>query len=257
MTSYRVNDVTVLHVDDAPGLCEVVADYLEMNHDWLDVVTADGADAGLELIESHEVDCVVSDYEMPRKDGLAFLREVRTEFPDLPFVLYTGKGSEEIASEAISAGVDEYLQKKSTSDQYDVLANRIKNLVDRERARTAATTADTRYHNLVDTAPVPIMLFDADARVVYVNDAALEFLAAEEESDLDAVTMPELLVESDQGRARERFEQLFETGEPLPETEFSISTLDGQVKRAVVATAPGVYKDRPVAQAVAKEIVEE
>jgi hypothetical protein len=50
---------------------------------------------------------------------------------------------------------------------------------------------------------------------------------------------------------------LFETGEPLPETEFSISTLDGQVKRAVVATAPGVYKDRPVAQAVAKEIVEE
>jgi PAS domain S-box-containing protein len=247
--------VTVLHVDDEPGLCEVVADFLEHWHDWLDVETANSASAGLERVRQNSIDCVVSDYDMPEKNGLEFLQSIRETGSDLPFILYTGKGSEEIASEAISAGVDDYLQKEATTDQYAVLANRIKNVVDRDRAQSAAAAADERYHNLIDTAPVPIMLFGADADIVYTNDAALAFLEAEDGTELDGITMPELLVEDDRQLAQERFRRLFERNEPVPEIEFRIRALDGTIKQAIVATAPGVYRNQPVAQAIARQVI--
>jgi PAS domain S-box-containing protein len=65
---------------------------------------------------------------MPTQNGLEFLQVVRNTHSELPFILFTGKGSEEIASEAISVGVTDYLQKRGT-EQYDRLATRIQHAV--------------------------------------------------------------------------------------------------------------------------------
>jgi len=255
----RSAPVTVLHVDDEPELCDLVASFLEREHEWLSVETAPDAESALERIRAGGIDCVVSDYDMPGLDGLDFLRDVRAEHPDLPFILYTGKGSEEIASEAISAGVDDYLQKETHTEQYTVLANRIRNVVERQRAQSAAAAADRSYHNLVDTSPVPILLFDREAVIVYANDAAVEFLDADERKVLDEVRMPDLVDDIHREQALKRFETLFETNESVPEVEFRIRTLEDRIKRAVVATAPGTYRGQPVAQVVAKrvEVVED
>ena len=246
--------IDVLHVDDDPGLCEVVAAFLEREHDWLTVHTETDAEAVLACLS--EVDCVVSDYDMPGMDGLELLRAARERHPELPFILYTGKGNEEIASEAISAGVDDYLQKDTGTDQYTVLANRVRNVVERRRARTAVETSERRYHNLIDTAPVAIVLFDADTEVAYANAAAVELLDADDRSDLEGVAMPELLVPEDREQARERFRRIVENDEAAPEVEFTLQTFAGERKQVLVATAPGVYRGRRVAQAVAKRMPE-
>ncbi|MFW5938625.1 MAG: PAS domain S-box protein, partial [Halanaeroarchaeum sp.] len=59
-----------------------------------------------------------------------------------PFILFTGKGSEDVASDAIAAGVTDYLQKERGSGQYTVLANRIENAVDQYRTTERAETLD-------------------------------------------------------------------------------------------------------------------
>jgi PAS domain S-box-containing protein len=130
--------VHVLHVDDEPDLTELTATVLEREDDRFRVETATSASNGLDRIEETVPDCIVSDYNMPRMDGIEFLRRVREDHPDLPFILYTGKGSEEVASDAISAGVTDYLQKRSGAGQYELLANRIRNAV---RARREARRA--------------------------------------------------------------------------------------------------------------------
>ncbi len=130
-----MNDpIRVLHVDDEPDFAEMAATFLERADDRLTVEAASSGREGLRRLDEETIHCVVSDYDMPDMNGVAFLECVREQYGDLPFVLFTGKGSEEVASEAISAGVTEYLQKESGTDQYTVLANRIVNTVDGERA---------------------------------------------------------------------------------------------------------------------------
>ena len=126
--------VRVLHVDDDPDFAELAATFLERFDDRINVETVTRVDDGLEILDKG-VDCVVSDYDMPEKNGLQFLKAVRENDPNLPFILFTGKGSEEVASDAISAGVTDYLQKESGTDQYTILANRIRNSVQHHQFR--------------------------------------------------------------------------------------------------------------------------
>jgi CheY-like chemotaxis protein len=137
----------VLVVDDDPGFAELTGLRLERCDEAFETVAETGGEAGLDHIG--EVDCVVSDYDMPGTDGLEFLAAVREREPDLPFVLFTGKGSEEIASRAISAGVTDYLQKGSGDERYEMLANRVRNAVERSRAEFVERT-ETRYRRLVE-----------------------------------------------------------------------------------------------------------
>lgn len=127
--------IRVLHVDDEPGFAEMTADFLEREDDRFVIEIATSPSAGLEYLAERDFDCVVSDYDMPGQNGIEFLRDVREDDPYLPCILFTGKGSEEIASDAISAGVTDYLQKESGTSQYTVLANRITNSVEQYRAR--------------------------------------------------------------------------------------------------------------------------
>jgi len=139
--------VRVLHVDDDPDFADLTATFLERHGERFEVETAVSADEGMALFADGTFDCVVSDYDMPGTDGIAFLEQVRAEHPEVPFVLFTGKGSEEVASEAIARGVTDYLQKGTGTERYELLANRIENAVEQYRARRRAETLD-RIHSL-------------------------------------------------------------------------------------------------------------
>ena len=77
----------ILHVDDEPGFADMTATFLEREDDRLDVQAATSAAAGLEILADTDVDCVVSDYDMPDRNGIQFLETVREEYGSLPFIL--------------------------------------------------------------------------------------------------------------------------------------------------------------------------
>ncbi|MFB6091159.1 MAG: ATP-binding protein [Halobellus sp.] len=113
---------------------------LEDESDRITVTTTD-PERALDLLGDEAVDCVVGDYDLPGFEGLSFLDAVRADHPELPFVLFTADGSEEVASEAIAAGVTEYVPRSDAPGQFDALANRIETSVDAYRERTAGETA--------------------------------------------------------------------------------------------------------------------
>ncbi len=145
--------ISVLHVDDDPSLAETSAVWLEKVGERLSVVTETSASAALDRLGEDEIDCIVSDYDMPQMNGLEFLEAVRETHPDLPFILFTGKGSEEIASEAISAGVTDYLQKGVGTDQYTLLANRIERAVGEQRTVDALEESERVLSTLMNNLP--------------------------------------------------------------------------------------------------------
>jgi DNA-binding NarL/FixJ family response regulator/two-component sensor histidine kinase len=133
-------------VDDDEMFLDLSEQMLRRQDTPFEVETAVGAEAGLEYLheQSGGVDCVVCDYEMPKKSGIDVLREVRSTHPELPFILFTGKGSEEVASEAISEGVSDYVEKGAGRDRFAVLANRIRNHLDKVAAEAAARRYNSR-----------------------------------------------------------------------------------------------------------------
>jgi CheY-like chemotaxis protein len=77
----------------------------------LTVTTALSAKEALHDIETIRFDAVVADYQMPGMNGIELLRVVHAAHPGLPFILYTGKGQEEIFFKAFNSDVEFYLRK--------------------------------------------------------------------------------------------------------------------------------------------------
>jgi PAS domain S-box-containing protein len=159
--------IRVLHVDDEPNLADMVATFLERHNDRFDIHTAASPDNGESVLTAQDIDCVVSDYEMPGRTGLDFLEDVRAEHPALPFILYTGKGSEAVASTAMSKGATDYLQKEQCTDHYELLANTIENAVSQFRAEQRAATMERRYQALFKQSESAI------AWIEYVNEVPI------------------------------------------------------------------------------------
>ncbi|MFB6195025.1 MAG: PAS domain S-box protein [Haloplanus sp.] len=168
--------IRVLLVDDAADLAAVAAKLLERENDRFDVVTETDAAAALDRLEAASVDCLVADYRMPETDGLELLRIVRERWPDLPVILFTGEGNEEIASEAVSAGATDYVRKESGADQYALLANRIVRAVANRRSQERAA----RLGRIRDLAhDVNRALVRADDREAVERSACERLVAAD------------------------------------------------------------------------------
>ncbi|KXB07209.1 hypothetical protein AKJ51_01855 [candidate division MSBL1 archaeon SCGC-AAA382A20] len=126
----------VLLVDDETSILEQAKVFLEREEGELDIDTAPSAEEALKLLENNAYDGIVSDYQMPQMDGLEFLEVIREDRnSDIPFIIFTGKGREEVAIEALNLGADRYLQKRGNpKSQYGVLADAIVQEVERSKA---------------------------------------------------------------------------------------------------------------------------
>jgi PAS domain S-box-containing protein len=165
-------EIRVVHLDDDPEFLELTKEIVERHNDAITVVSAEEATGALERVREGGVHCVVTDYKMAGMDGLSFLEEIREHDPDLPVIFFTGKGTEEVASEAISMGVTDYLQKGSGTEQFQLLSNRVANLVNKRRAEEEAHRADERIREVYERITIAFFALDANYRFTYLNSEA-------------------------------------------------------------------------------------
>ncbi len=120
--------IKALLVDDEISILNQAEIFLERISEEIETHTVSSADEALDMMDEKEFNVVVSDYQMPEKDGLKFLEELREEREnDIPFIMFTGKGREDVAIKALNLGADRYLQKGGDPKaQYEVLVDAIK-----------------------------------------------------------------------------------------------------------------------------------
>jgi PAS domain S-box-containing protein len=233
--------IRVLLVDDRPDVAELTATYLERVGEDVSVAVEESAEAGLQRLERESFDAVVSDYEMPERDGLEFLADVRERSPDLPFVLFTGKGNEEIASEAISAGVTDYLQKGTGTgtEQYEVLANRVENAVAQHRAERQAEEAHEQMQRMYSRITDAFYALDDDWTITYVNEQAAAFFDRDPD-DLEGEDIREAFPASVGDEFYEAYTEAFETQESVTLTTESVFQPGRWVEERVFPSEDGL-----------------
>jgi two-component system sensor histidine kinase/response regulator len=178
----------VLIVEDSPDDAELTSRMLRRDKRDLYCQRVDTPEGMLEALDKKEWDLVISDYSMPRFNGLAALKILRDTRLDVPFILVSGAVGEDVAVEAMRSGANDYVLKSNLA--------RLPLAVERElrdsEARRARNLAEARYRSLSDSVPVGLYRISAEGVVLEANPAMVEMLGFSDADSLKRANIVEL-----------------------------------------------------------------
>lgn len=125
---YNVNDdligiMNILFIDDEKEILELFRAFIETEKNDMKVYTFNDPTSALSELKNNDYDVAVSDYLMPEMSGLELLEKVREKYDDIPFIIFTGKGNEEVAKKSLNLGAKGYVNKG------EVIENKFKKLL--------------------------------------------------------------------------------------------------------------------------------
>jgi PAS domain S-box-containing protein len=161
----------ILSIDDEPDLLDLCKYYLEETGEFA-VDTATSGARALEMLKKTPYDLVLSDYQMPGMDGITLLKTLRDQSNTIPFILFTGRGREEIVIEALNNGADYYIQKGGEPDaQFTQLIHTIRQIIGKRRADEQIREMNTYLESLIAYAANPIVTWDVNSKITRFNHA--------------------------------------------------------------------------------------
>ena len=171
------DEIDVLLVDDETSLLDQAKIFLKKEK-RLDVITASSGIEGLKLLDYNEIDIIVSDYQMPEMNGLDFLEEVREKREmDIPFIIFTGKGREEVAMKALNLGADRYIRKGGDpKSQYQVLGEAIKQEKEHKKTKNRLQKTSRRFKAIFNDPTTFLGILDKDGKLLSANETSLQFI---------------------------------------------------------------------------------
>jgi len=179
--------LSILLVDDNPEDRFLIA--RELRKEFSEVVFTEvfDPDGFYRALEKGDFDLVITDYKLYWTDGLEVLQAIKQRWPYRPVIMFTGTGNEEVAVEAMKAGLDDYIIK--SPKHFVRLSMAVRSTLDRARERQALRNLETRYQDLFNGIPVGLFRVDSDGRIIEANAALAEMLGYEGPSSLFAVNM--------------------------------------------------------------------
>lgn len=260
--------ISVLYVDDEPGLLRLGKTFLEHKGQFqVDTITS--VSEALPLLDSRKYDAIISDYQMPDRDGIDFLRTVRSAGNNIPFILFTGRGREEVVIEAINNGADFYLQKGGNpTAQFTELAHKIQQAVKGRMAEESLRESENMYRTIFTTTGAATIIVEKDTKIVLANEgfARLSGYSVEELEGKRSWT--EFIVPEDLERMKKYHHDRRNDPVSAPRVyEFRFIDRNGRVKYCInnVAVIPGTTRsvasvvditDRVLAEQDYRSIVE-
>jgi PAS domain S-box-containing protein len=165
----REKKIRVLHVDDDADFLAVAKQCLEEQGQF-QVDTALSAEEAIKKLRDSEYDVVVADYMMPGKNGLELLKELRREGIEVPFILFTCKGKEEIAIEVLNSGVEQYIPKQGDVETtYEELKRSICSAVKRRKTEDLLKEAESRLRQITENIQDMLLLTDENLICTYAS----------------------------------------------------------------------------------------
>jgi PAS domain S-box-containing protein len=144
------------------------------------------------FLESPPFDLVITDWQLHWTDGLAAVRAIKARWPDCPVIMFTGTGSEEIAVEAMKAGLDDYVLKSPR--HYPRLAGAAKLALKMADQRQQLKRVEARYGTLFNSVPVGLYRATPKGQIIDANPALVDMLHYPSQAALLAMNLADLYV---------------------------------------------------------------
>ena len=171
----------VLLVDDDEAFLEISKQILQQENNY-QIDTATSVNQATQKLKTKTFDVIVSDYEMPQKTGLDLLNHIKKTQPNTPFILFTGKGREDIAIQALNLGANYYINKHGTPKTvYGELTHAITNLVRARNDDSSLLTSEDENRLLFENSFDGVMLTKPDGSILSANPAACRMLRMSEQ----------------------------------------------------------------------------
>lgn len=224
------SSTAVLVVDDDESI-RTLCERLFAEFSTLSVHTApDVESARAVLADRDDVRCVVSDYVLPDETGVEFARTLQERDDDLPFVILTGKGNDDVVDAAFDAGVDDYFQKDAGTSSYRNLVRRVENLIDQRDAQRTLESERERFQTLIEASTDLITILDDTGQYQYVSPAA-EQVFGFEPTELLGENAFKHVHPDDRESLFERFDELVNAADDTVEAlEYRHMTGDGEYR---------------------------
>ena len=168
--SNLVNTLRVLHVDDEEDQLIITNRSLKKFDSGLQTTPIKSPKEALQILRKEDFDCVILDYKMPNMDGIELATKMK-EIRSIPIIIYTGHGSEEVASKAFSAGIDDYLRKEFEDSHYIVLAKRIRMDVERYKLKEKLKDSEIKFRGIAERSIDIIYQLDREGNFIYISPA--------------------------------------------------------------------------------------
>jgi len=166
--------LSVLYVDDEECLLEIGKTFLEMDGS-MHVETSTSVLSKLENWDTARYDVIVSDYEMPQVNGIEFLEILRSRGDKTPFLIFTGRGREEVVIKALNAGADFYIQKGGAPKAlFAELAHKIKKAGERRQTEYALEQSNSILRTTLESTADGIMVADLNGKITICNKKFLQ-----------------------------------------------------------------------------------
>lgn len=120
-----VDSINVLHVDDEQAILDLTAELLERAMPAISVRSETRPEAVESIIVNQDIDCIVSDLDMPRCNGIELCNRIRATHPEIPFIIFSSRNDDCVSDTAADVEVTGYVQKRPGIDHYEELAKRI------------------------------------------------------------------------------------------------------------------------------------
>ncbi|MBD3192474.1 MAG: PAS domain S-box protein [Candidatus Heimdallarchaeota archaeon] len=153
--------IRILHIDDNIAFLKATKLYLEKFTEHFQISSSPSVDDALNKLQENDFDVIVSDYLMPDQDGLDLLKILRNSNNDIPFIMFTGKGREEVVIQALNLGADFYLQKgEDTKSQFHELVNLVEKCFEKKQTEKALRKTHRQQKAQFNGTPVPIYVYE-------------------------------------------------------------------------------------------------
>ncbi|MGM0511005.1 MAG: response regulator [Thermoplasmatota archaeon] len=206
--------IKALLVDDERSLLDQAKIFLEKVDQELEIMGIHSPQKALDVLAEDDPDVIISDYQMPGMDGLEFLKIIREDKHNkIPFIIFTGKGREEVAMKALNLGADRYLQKGGdVKTQYEVLAQAIEQEANHFRTKQRRKETEERYRRLFENAEYGILLLDAETGKIKETNPHFQDLLGYSKEELIGKRIWELGTFKSMIENRKEFNELIEQG---------------------------------------------